>query len=78
MVLVDPYTMARAKMSSPLDMLETSCTRLVRRMVNLPRAISRAVDQGHRRRKEKQQPISSPKCSPLPPPLPSTGSLHFQ
>ncbi|KAK9073535.1 hypothetical protein SSX86_007859 [Deinandra increscens subsp. villosa] len=33
-------------MSSPFDMLETSCTRLVRRMVNLPRAISRAVDQG--------------------------------
>lgn len=38
--------MAKAKMSSPLDQLENSCTRLVRRMVNLPRAISRAVDQG--------------------------------
>ncbi|XP_076885820.1 plant UBX domain-containing protein 10-like [Bidens hawaiensis] len=33
-------------MSNPLDMLETSCTRLVRRVVNLPRTISRAVDQG--------------------------------
>ncbi|KAJ0804474.1 putative UBX domain, Ubiquitin-like domain superfamily, Thioredoxin-like superfamily [Helianthus annuus] len=46
MVLANPDTMARAKMSSPLDMLETSCTRLVRRVVNLPRAISRVVDQG--------------------------------
>ncbi|XP_076936569.1 plant UBX domain-containing protein 10-like [Bidens hawaiensis] len=33
-------------MSNPLDILETSCTRLVRRVVNLPRTISRVVDQG--------------------------------
>ncbi|KAK1427659.1 hypothetical protein QVD17_16351 [Tagetes erecta] len=46
MILVDPNIIAKAKMSSPLDQLETSCTRLVRRMVNLPRTISRAVDQG--------------------------------
>ncbi|KAI7755470.1 hypothetical protein M8C21_027017 [Ambrosia artemisiifolia] len=46
MVLANPHTMARAKMSRPLDMFETSCTRLVRRMINLPRAVSRAMDQG--------------------------------
>lgn len=33
-------------MASPLEMVEASCTGLVRRMVSLPRAISRAVDHG--------------------------------
>nr|XP_043637292.1 plant UBX domain-containing protein 10-like [Erigeron canadensis] len=33
-------------MSNPLDTLEATCTGLVRRMVRLPRTISRAVDQG--------------------------------
>ncbi|XP_024973140.1 plant UBX domain-containing protein 10-like [Cynara cardunculus var. scolymus] len=33
-------------MASPLEMVEASCTGLVRRMVNLPRAISRALDHG--------------------------------
>ncbi|KAI3737337.1 hypothetical protein L2E82_27335 [Cichorium intybus] len=33
-------------MSRPLETLEASCTGLVRRMVSLPRAISRAMDQG--------------------------------
>lgn len=33
-------------MTNPLDMFEATCTGLVRRMVSLPRVISRAVDQG--------------------------------